>query len=478
MTIWFDVDDLIRFFQGAVRPTGIQRFNFETCSAAVRLAGAEGEIQFCRRTAGGLIPIHFPSLEAGIYSIAETPYTPIAPPQPEVRRLHPALGRLARTLAPQIRGPLGRMARAFMVQLGALRELARLGLAACRPRAARPTPRLGGHAFDLDTNPIQLGHGDWLVNLGASWEQPYSDQFLTELRRAGAGFALLAHDMIPDLFPEWCTDSMVRDFRAWLDDIVPRTDVMFTVSQNTARDLRAAQARRGRSLASPIVLPAGGPACRISGLLPPVLDEPYVLMVGTIEARKNHAGMLRVWRRLLSTLPPETVPALVFAGKPGWLTADLMQQLENSSWLDGKIRFINQPEDSVLASLYQHCLFTLFPSFYEGWGLPVSKSLSLGKPVAASNSPAIAEAGGAFCAYFDPDNLSEASRVIADLITQPGRLGAMTARIAAAYRAPRWEDTASALLARLGMAPRAEPCLPEISTSLPPDPLPARPAQA
>jgi glycosyltransferase involved in cell wall biosynthesis len=476
VTVWFDVEDLIRFFQGAVRPTGIQRFSFETCSAAARLAGPLGEVRFCRRDTSGLKPIHFPALEAGIRAIAEAPYAPIAPRAQAARQLHPALARLARHVAPQFRRPLGKLARAGMAGLDAARELAWLSLAACRP-GARGAPRIGGHAFDLDTGPVSLGHGDWLVNLGASWERPYGERFLSGLHQAGAGFALLAHDLIPDLFPEWCTESMVRDFGAWLDEAVPRADIMFTVSRNTARDLRTSLARHGRRIPHPLVLPAGGPACRNVALLPPVLHEPYVLMVGTIEARKNHAGMLRVWRRLLSTMPPKAVPMLVFAGKPGWLTADLMQQLDNAKWLGGKIRFIDQPPDSTLASLYQHCLFTLFPSFYEGWGLPVSESLSFGKPVAASNRPAITEAGGDFCAYFDPDNLDEAYTVIASLIEHPTRLAALRERIAAGFRAPRWEDTATSLLAALGVVPRVEPGFPEISMSLPLNALPARPAQ-
>ena len=453
MTIWFDVEDLIRFFQGAVRPTGIQRFSFETCSAAARLAAAPGEVRFCRRDAGGLRAIHFPALEAGIRAIAAAPYAPAYTPPPAARQINPALARLARAAAPRFRRPLGRLGRAGLAGLAALRELALVSLTAWRP-GARTAPRLGGHAFDLDTHPIRFAPGDVLVNLGASWERPYSPRFLTALNQAGAHLALLAHDMIPDLYPEWCTQSMVRDFRVWLDELVPRAALMFAVSRNTAQDLRGSLHRLGHAAPDIQVLPAGGPAHGQAARLPPVLHKPYVLMVGTIEARKNHGGMLRVWRRLLASLPLDAVPVLVFAGKPGWLTADLMQQLENAGWLDGKIRFIDQPSDTALASLYQHCLFTVFPSFYEGWGLPVSESLSFGKTVAASNRPAITEAGGDFCAYFNPDNLDDAYRVIAGLIAAPERLATMNARIAAGFSAPRWENTAAALLARLGVIPR------------------------
>jgi glycosyltransferase involved in cell wall biosynthesis len=156
------------------------------------------------------------------------------------------------------------------------------------------------------------------------------------------------------------------------------------------------------------------------------------------------------------------VPDLVFAGKLGWLTADLVQQLENCDWLDGRIRFVPSPSDAELAGLYRGCLFTVFPSLYEGWGLPVSESLRFGKMVAASDRASIPEAGGNFCAYYDPENVAAAYEVIRGLIDHPERVAAMEARIAASYRPPSWADTAAALLnALLPAAPAiAEPPAP------------------
>jgi glycosyltransferase involved in cell wall biosynthesis len=206
----------------------------------------------------------------------------------------------------------------------------------------------------------------------------------------------------------------------------------------------------GKSIPMPVVIPVGShPPARV--MAPRIVERPYVLMVGTIEARKNHTAMLRVWRRMLRTMPEEKVPDLVFAGKIGWLTADLMQQLRNANWFGGRIRFIDSPAEAELASLYAHCLFSVFPSFYEGWGLPVTESLSFGKTVAASRYSAIPEAGGEFCAYFDPDDINDAYDVIRGLIETPARIVALEARIAAAFCPATWDDTAAALLARFGV---------------------------
>ncbi|MDD2706206.1 MAG: glycosyltransferase family 1 protein [Acidocella sp.] len=460
MTVWFDVEDLIRFFQQAIRPTGIQRFSFETYSAAARLATPGQDIGFCRRDTSGnhFKRVDFTVLEAGIRAIAEASH-PVATPAPAAapprqRLLPPWLVEILHRIPPQYRRPLGVMARSGLTGLGAARDLATACLNALRP-STPPMPHVSGRAATPEGPDIIFGPGDWLINLGASWERPYTPDFLTGLTKAGAGFAMLAHDMIPDLFPEWCTETMVRDFSRWLDETVPHTDIMFSVSQNTARDLTACLARRGKTIAPPVVIPVGNTPPRITAPLPPVLTGPYVLMVGTIEARKNHGGMLRVWRRLLATMPEAKVPTLVFAGKAGWLTADLMQQLENAHYLNGKIRFIDRPSETCLASLYQHCLFTLFPSLYEGWGLPVTESLSFGKPVAASNGGAIPEAGGNFCAYFDPDNISAAYDVIRNWIEIPTRVAALSAHIQTDFTAYLWKDTAAALLARC--AAKAKP---------------------
>jgi len=167
--------------------------------------------------------------------------------------------------------------------------------------------------------------------------------------------------------------------------------------------------------------------------------------------------MFRVWQRLLKLLPETAVPELVFAGKIGWLIGDFLTQLDNCDWLGGKIRFVDTPTDEVLESLYRDCLFTVFPSFYEGWGLPVTESLSFGKTVAASNRASIPEAGGDFCTYYDPENIEEATAVIRGLIEHPERLAVLEARIAENFRPPRWEDTAAALVAALPASGAATP---------------------
>jgi glycosyltransferase involved in cell wall biosynthesis len=451
MAIWFDVEDLIRYFQNASRPTGIQRLSFQTYRRIWQQAGASGEVRFCRRSGPrNYKAIHFPALEAGILASACVPVTPSAsapsgqPGQPQIGRV----GRALRKLPLPYRLPLGVIARSTL-QIGhATRDLSAALIEPLR-RGPGFTKHVGGHQFELQGGDVVFGPGDWFVNLGASWDSPYDPAFIEGLRAGGTRFALLAHDLIPHLFPEWCTQAMITDFQVWMQDAVPRTDLMFANSRNTASDLVAAMRRQGEQIAEPVIVPIGAEP-PVSDGAARLLQNNYVLMVGTIEVRKNHAAMVRVWRRLLETMPAGSVPDLVFAGKIGWLTADLIAQLNNAAWFGGKIRHVDSPCEAELANLYANSLFTLFPSLYEGWGLPVTESLSFGKTVAASSSSAIPEAGGSFCAYFDPDNIAEAAQVIRGLIENPAQVASLEARIAGGFRMPSWDDTARSVLAALG----------------------------
>lgn len=469
MTIWFDVEDLIRFFQSAKRPTGIQRFSFESCAAAARLsqglnhskannAGID-DVGFCRRSVSGmqLIRVDFTALEARIRAASDTqPKAPEAfaaqpfTPPPPLPFSHTRIFKWARSLPPAYRLPLGEIYRASINSGRALRRLWRAALISVNPPAPPPANSTSPAPPFFETSEqdkITLRPGDWLINLGASWERPYTESFINQLRNTGVYFGLFAHDMIPDLFPEWCTQSMVQDFSLWLDETVPCADRVFAISSHTLQDLQLCLNRRGRNIPATTKLPPGGHGKTLFPLQPRPLTEPYILMVGTIEARKNHGGMLRVWRHLINNPPAAGVPILVFAGKQGWLTEDLIQQLENASFLDGKILFIDQPGETQLAALYQHCLFTLYPSLYEGWGLPVTESLCFGKPAAASSSSAIPEAGGDYCCYFDPDNITDAYEIIRGWIEHPERPRDAAARIAAEFIPPHWADTAGALIA-------------------------------
>lgn len=267
--------------------------------------------------------------------------------------------------------------------------------------------------------------------------------------------AIMMYDLTPVRHPEWCDRGVIDAFTAWHRAVLPLADVVFAISRYTAADVKRYADEAGFCLSAPVqVVPLGsgfGGGALEDAALPANLTEAggireFALCVSTIEARKNHGLLFRVWRRLLQDLPASEVPALVFAGDIGWLVQDLLQQLENARYLDGKIIIARSPSDAELAALYRNCLFSVFPSFFEGWGLPVTESLAFGTPCLASNRASLPEAGGRFARYFDPGDVGGAYRAIREILDDRQGLADWRAEVRSGFRPAAWADAAGVVL--------------------------------
>ena len=456
MHIWIDVEDLFQYAAYATRPSGIQRLAFELQRALLDLAPEE--VRFVRHAASGkgFVSVKFTEVEALFGNLAK-PAATAKPTLPAAHAPRPAslarrIGRGVMAALPlNVANPLRRFRAHQVDALRALRDAAR----ACLTQKNQPTSA-AQRRETTDTFETTAAPGDWLLSLGSPWQlKDYAGLVSAARARHGLRFALLIHDIVPLRRPEWCDRDVVKAFSACFHDVAPLADRVFSVSRATAEDAERYAAEAGLALKSriqPIPLGTGfgqPPTPLRSERLPP--PGSFALIVSTIEARKNHVLLFRIWRELLATMPREKVPTLVFAGRVGWLVADLMQQLENADWLDGKIRLIEGPSDGELAALYEDCLFTLYPSLYEGWGLPVTESLAHGTPCLAANATSLPEAGGTLARYFDPDNLHGAVRAVRAVLDDPSALGAWRAEIQQDFRPTGWSESAAATLRILGV---------------------------
>lgn len=308
---------------------------------------------------------------------------------------------------------------------------------------------------------------DILLALGAPWFHPDYGALLAQTKsRHGVRVGLLLYDLIPLRFPEWCHQSLNLRFGNWLLSTLPECDWLFAISRASAEEVAQFARERGIELpgaVQPVPLgtgfTAGMPSAEPAPRKLSLPADPYVLFVSTIEPRKNHMLLVHVWRRLLNDMPFAEVPVLVFAGRVGWMVSDLMQQLANADYFQGKIRIVQDPTDAELSVLYRGALFTVFPSLVEGWGLPVTESLALGKPCVIANVTSLPEAGGALARYFDPDSAPEAYRVIRATIEDRAGLDAWTAEVVRAFRPVPWSATVDALLAGIGVGAEAVPAV-------------------
>ncbi len=280
------------------------------------------------------------------------------------------------------------------------------------------------------------------------------------------------YDLIPITHPEYCTAGLVSEFSFALGDGLYAFDFVLTISEHVAKDVRKFLHKHGlRDIpvaAVPLAhqlhdLPAISGSAPWRGAIAPLQGRRFVLMVSTIEARKNHIYLYSVWKALLEEgLDP---PDLVFVGRFGWRVNDLRDMLEGTGFLGGRIHVVHDLSDVDLELLYRSCLFTAFPSIIEGWGLPVGESLAHGKPSIASSTSSIPEVGGDLVDYIDPWNVHDGVRVFKRMINdeayRAGRVGSIRDRFV-----PRtWDDVGRDLLGRLAVfgmtapAPYAPPLL-------------------
>jgi glycosyltransferase involved in cell wall biosynthesis len=175
-------------------------------------------------------------------------------------------------------------------------------------------------------------------------------------------------------------------------------------------------------------------------------SRPFVLCVGTVEIRKNHLRLLQAWHALKSEFG-DGLPMLVIAGRRGWKAEAALTFLDHAVENDEPVRLVEKPSDEELKWLYASCAFSILPSLFEGWGLPVGESLWFGKACAASNSSSIPEVGRDLCVYFDPDNVEAIEAAIRQLLDPAIRKSFEDKIRAADLRT--WADVARNLIATL-----------------------------
>jgi len=130
----------------------------------------------------------------------------------------------------------------------------------------------------------------------------------------------------------------------------------------------------------------------------------------------------------------------------GWGVDDFLSDLRLDRSVDGLILILNHVNDSELSYLYRHALFTVYPSLYEGWGLPVGESLAHGKFCIASSTSSLPEVGGDFVEYLDPWDLPLWVERLAYYFDNLEAVRDREARIRSHYRSPTWTETTRALV--------------------------------
>ena len=297
-----------------------------------------------------------------------------------------------------------------------------------------------------------------LVFLGAVWINDALMLAARDAHAAGARCVYLLYDLTPVL-QAGHTAAVNSLFERYLALITQTGSAVPGISASSLADYAAYCREHGWSP------PPGSVTGLPCGITPGQFDtsetpwpRPYALLVGTVEARKNHILALRAWERLIARHGADNIPDLVCIGRLGWHADDFLREYTFSRGLDGKVSLLSTSvSDAELARFYAHAEFTVYPSRYEGWGLPVSESLAFGRlPVVADNS-SLPEAGRDLAAYFASDDLDALVECLERQALDGTQRSAAEARIRADDTTSiTWTDVAGILLSEVERARATE----------------------
>jgi len=258
------------------------------------------------------------------------------------------------------------------------------------------------------------------------------------------------HDVSYIEHPEYFTAARLRQLRFTVARTVKRAAKIITVSEFSrdailrAYDIPSEKVHAIPNAANPDFRPIGRERAQKAVRDRLGFDSPFVFSVGDLQPRKNQIGLIAAFARLLNEYP-NLRHHLVLTGKETWYTPKVHEAARNSGYA-ARIHFTGFVSDSELLELYNACDCFAFPSFYEGFGLPILEAMACGRAVACSNTAAMPEVADGAGLLFNPRDTDDIRRALKDILIDPelrGRLERLGLQRAASFT---WQKSARATL--------------------------------
>jgi glycosyltransferase involved in cell wall biosynthesis len=309
--------------------------------------------------------------------------------------------------------------------------------------------------------------GDVLLLFGEYWTPRLLDTIRAIHRSRKLRIVPLVHDLMPIRRPELFWDDgpgcdtarFLGVYHRSVRTFVEASDRILTNSEFSRADLLRFCEEQGWVPPPVAVVPLASDLDHaVTPTLTPRLrgmdlgEGGFALMVSHFDPRKNHLFAYQLWRRLSEKLGARTMP-LVLAGRRGWQSADLLLRLEHDPQMWGRhLHLVEGPSDEELAWLYSRAAFTIFPSELEGWGLPITESLSFGTPCVAADNSSLREASQGLAWHMDTFDgiawLQEVERCMLDA----AHLATARSTIDTKFVKRRWGDFLADVLKQAGAA--------------------------
>jgi glycosyltransferase involved in cell wall biosynthesis len=272
-------------------------------------------------------------------------------------------------------------------------------------RAAGPYRALAHYfARRRRRSPADVVHNTFYLPRGLS-EHPSSRRVVT------------VYDMIPELLPR---TRRRMDFLTEKHRFVQQAQQIVCISESTRRDLFKVYP----DIHAPVTIayPGVGPAFRPDAARREGFPEPYLLHVGNRSSYKDGATLIRAFAAISARFPDH----VLFLVGGGPLTRS-ERDLVNAAGIAGRVRQESLPDDAVPAA-YAQAVATVFPSRYEGFGLPAVEAMACGSPLVLADTSSLPEVGGDAARYFPPGDDTALAGVLADVLADDGQRADMHAR--------------------------------------------------
>jgi glycosyltransferase involved in cell wall biosynthesis len=294
-----------------------------------------------------------------------------------------------------------------------------------------------------------------LISLSASWGIKQHNEALNSLKKQGYFIVRMIYDMIPSLKPHYVTKSESFQFDIWINELFQHASLLLAISEYTKKEIHRYCTLRQISPPEVRVVRLGdvldvsksnGEVSTINSDYRPAFipKRPFFIFVCTFHVRKNQRLAYDAWKIMLEQ-NREQCPDLVFIGLPHPIVANLIEEIRRDMDVQGHVHILSDVSDHDLKWYYQHCKATIYPSYYEGWGLPVAESLAYGKVCIASKATSIPEISD-LPEFVDPFNVYELVAKVQRCMNDPVWLEQKEALIKERFVPTEWTHTSTQAL--------------------------------
>lgn len=255
---------------------------------------------------------------------------------------------------------------------------------------------------------------------------------------------LTIHDLSLQLHPEYHEAKLVRRARRRLPLMIRSAELIIAVSESMKREICEHLKIKPEQVAVTPEAPRRSfrplPNSETTTIRERLgVKSDFILTVGTIEPRKNLLTLVRALDQILRTTSLR--PQLVVAGGEGWLMDEFYSFIKKSG-ISESVRFVGYTADEDLRALYSSCRVCVYPSLYEGFGLPPLEAMACGAPVITSRIPAIVETVGEAAVLFDPLSVDELASSLVQLWNDEGQRDQLSRAGLKQAAEFTWEQTA------------------------------------